>query len=223
MSARRVLPPLLLRSPLAVASLARNSPADRVPSHRTTFGASAYAIDLVPLGERGRSAPYTLISFLVPEPPERFAGFGAEVLAPCAGVVRHVRDGEEDHLAHRGIPSVLYALTQRRRLARGWDGLAGNHLILEAELPGASSHGRTAFVALCHLQRGSLRVAPGDRVAAGEVLARCGNSGNSMEPHVHLQAMDALDPGRATALPIAFPGGVPRSGQVLAGAGRPTG
>lgn len=63
----------------------------------------------------------------------------------------------------------------------------------------------------------------GQRVAAGEVLARCGNSGNSMEPHVHLQAMDGLDPRTAAALPLTFPGGVPRAGQRLAGAGEADG
>lgn len=210
--------PLQLAGPLRGDALVRNSPADRVPSHGTRIGASAHAIDLVPLDQQGSSAPYTLASLLLPKPPQRFAGFDAEVLAPVAGVVREVHDGEADHLAHRGVPSLLYALTQRRRLARGWIGLAGNHVVLE------TVHGsRAAFVALCHLRRGSLRVAPGDRVAAGEVIARCGNSGNSMQPHVHLQVMDAVDPGSAAALPLLVAGGVPRSGQRLPGAQRADG
>ena len=206
--------PLGLVSPLRGPALVRNSPADRVPSHGTTLGASTYAIDLVPLDEQGRSAPWTLRSFLRPEPPERFTGFGLEVLAPADGTVRHIHDGEADHRAHRGLPSVLYALTQRRRLHRGWQGLAGNHVVLEV-----ARDGRAAFVALCHLQQGSIAVGLGQRVTAGELLARCGNSGNSMEPHVHLQAMDGLDPGTAAALPLTFPGGVPRAGQRLPGSG----
>lgn len=213
-AARGSTAPLGLVSPLRGAALVRNSPADRVPSHGTTLGASSYAIDLVPLDDRGRTASYTPMSFLLPEPPERFAGFGLEVLAPADGNVRHVHDGEADHRAHRGLPSVLYALTQRRRLRRGWQGLAGNHVVLEV-----ACGGRAAFVALCHLQQGSIAVRIGQRVSAGEVLARCGNSGNSMEPHVHLQAMDGLDPGTAAALPLTFPGGVPRTGRRLPGAG----
>lgn len=204
---------LRLESLLSGAALVRNSPTDRVPSHGTTRGASSYAIDLVPLDEQGRSASYTLRSFLRPEAPERFAGFGTEVLAPVAGTVRLVHHGEADHRAHRGLPSVLYALTQRRRLRRGWQGLAGNHVVLEV-----ACGGRAAFVALCYLQQGSIAVGIGQRVSAGEVLARCGNSGNSMEPHVHLQTMDGLDPGTAAALPLTFPGGVPRTGKRLAGA-----
>jgi len=49
---------------------------------------------------------------------------------------------------------------------------------------------RAAIAALVHLRRGSVRVRPGDRVAAGPLLAECGNSGNSSEPHLHFQLMD---------------------------------
>lgn len=36
-----------------------------------------------------------------------------------------------------------------------------------------------------HLERGSVRVRPGDRVARGEWLARSGNTGFSTAPHLH--------------------------------------
>jgi murein DD-endopeptidase MepM/ murein hydrolase activator NlpD len=41
---------------------------------------------------------------------------------------------------------------------------------------------------LAHLQQGSVKVAAGSRVQRGDELARCGSSGNSTEPHLHLQA-----------------------------------
>ncbi|WP_315897911.1 M23 family metallopeptidase [Isoptericola variabilis] len=44
----------------------------------------------------------------------------------------------------------------------------------------------------------------GDRVAAGQPLGECGNSGNSTQPHVHVQAMDGPDPERARAVPITW-------------------
>ena len=90
-----------------------------------------------------------------------------------------VLDEEPDHDAHRGVPSLAYVLTQRRRLAQGWSALAGNHIFLAA--PGGE------VVALCHLQRGSVGVRVGQYVRAGEPIERCGNSGNSTEPHLHLQ------------------------------------
>lgn len=202
--------------PLAVPGpgrwLAQNSPASRIPSHGTRRYALEQSIDLTPVGEDDRSARYGLRAFLRPEPPEEFVGFGREIRAPVAGSIRLAHDGEQDHAAHRGLPSVAYMLTQGRRAADGWVGLAGNHLVIEAD---ASVAGAGVFVALCHLQRGSLAVAVGQQVRMGQFLARCGNSGNSTEPHLHLQVMDAADPAIAQALPFTFPGGVPRNGAVI--------
>lgn len=187
--------------------LVQNSPANRVPSHGTPFFATAYAIDFVPVDERGRSARLSLASILRPEPPELFPGFGRQLTAPAPGVVVAVHDGEPDHEAFRGLPSIRYALTQKRRAANGWSALGGNHVIIEL---------RTGeFVALCHLQHGSLRVSAGQSVAVGDEIGQCGNSGNSTEPHVHMQAMDAKDLDHANAIPISFQGRLPRNQEVI--------
>lgn len=185
----------------------RNSPADRVPSHGTTLFATAHAIDLVPVGSDGRTAPFGLRALLRSEPADRFPGFGRTVLAPVAGVVVAVHGSSPDHPAHRGLPSLGYALTQRRRAAGGWAALAGNHVILR------TTGGE--FVALCHLRRGSLTVTIGDRVAVGDPLGGCGNSGNSMEPHLHLQVMTSADASSARPVPFILPSGMPRNGTVL--------
>ena len=187
--------------------LVQNSPADRVPSHGTTLFATSFAIDFVPVDEAGRTAPLTIRSLLRPEPPERFPGFGRPVLAPVDGVVVGVHRTAPDHLAFRGLPSVGYALTQRRRAAAGWVELAGNHVMIET--------GDGPVVAVCHLQRDSLQVRLGQRVRVGRTLGRCGNSGNSTEPHVHVQAMDRADVLDATAVPITFGGRLPRNGDVV--------
>ena len=187
--------------------LVQNSPANRVPSHGTRLFASAYAIDFVPVDERGRSARLSLASMVRPEPPERFPGFGRPLTAPARGVVVAVHDGEPDHEAFRGIPSIRYALTQQRRAANGWVGLSGNHVIIEAR-PGT-------FVALCHLRRGTIRVRVGQSVAMGDEVGQCGNSGNSTEPHVHVQGMDSVDPRHSRAVPISFHGGLPRNRELV--------
>ena len=196
-----------LQYPFTGAWLVQNSPADRVPSHGTRLLGTSYAIDFTPVDRNGRSARFTLASLVRPEPPEHFAGFGRAVQAPVSGLVCAAHDGETDHAAFRGLPSIGYAATQARRVREGWLGLAGNHVMIESA---------GLFVSLCHLKRGSVRVRPGQWVECGEVLGACGNSGNSTEPHLHVQAMDGPDPEQASAVPITFPGGLPRNGTVLA-------
>lgn len=181
--------------------LVQNSPANRVPSHGTTAFASSYAIDFVPVDARGRTAPVRLTTLVRPERPDRFPGFGRPVLAPVAGTVTASHGGEEDHRAFRGLPSVGYALTQGRRAALGWVALAGNHVVIQAA--------GGVVVALCHLRRGTPVVEVGDSVVAGQLVGHCGNSGNSTEPHLHLQALNSWPPEHAIAVPISFGAVVP--------------
>ena len=51
-----------------------------------------------------------------------------------------------------------------------------------------------------------MAVVPGRRVEVGDELGRCGSSGNSTQPHVHVQAMDAPDALAARGLPLVFRG-----------------
>ena len=196
-----------LEYPFTGSWLTRNSPANRVPSHGTTLYASSFAIDFVPVDESGRSAPITFASLLRPEPVARFPGFGRLVLAPTDGVVVAVHGSQPDHAAFRGLPSLGYALTQARRAAAGWPTLAGNHVMIKTR--------GGPVVALCHLQQNSVRVEPGQRVEVGEALANCGNTGNSTEPHLHLQAISSVDVMSANAVPITLLGGLPRNGEVV--------
>jgi murein DD-endopeptidase MepM/ murein hydrolase activator NlpD len=113
------------------------------------------------------------------------------------GTVAAVHQGEPDHEARRSPLTLLpYALGQASRLRQGLGRITGNCVII------SSAAGTSAFVAVMHLQAGSIRVSVGQEVAVGEHIANCGNSGNSTQPHVHLQAMDRLDPWTAQALPL---------------------
>lgn len=190
--------PPVLSLPLTGPCLVQNSPARRVPSHGTHIMASTYAIDLVPVDQRGRSGrTRDWRTWLATEPPERFVGFGQPVLAPADGTVVHVHDGEPDHEARRSQLSLIpYALGQGGRLKQGAAGLAGNYVVIRLA--------DRMFVALVHLKLGSLAVADGDVVRTGDRLADCGNSGNSTEPHVHLQVMDGPDPMTARGVPLVF-------------------
>ncbi|MEA5118680.1 MAG: M23 family metallopeptidase [Propionicimonas sp.] len=186
--------------------LVQNSPANHVPSHGTTLFATAYAIDFVPVDDAGHTAPFTARSLLLPEPADAFPGHGRPVLSPVTGTVLTAHHESADHPAYRGLPSVGYALMQRRRVAAGWTALAGNHVLI--------GNGQ-AVIALCHLQQGSITVRPGQRVRIGETLGRCGNTGNSTEPHLHIQAIDSPDIARAHAVPLTFQGSLPRNGDLI--------
>lgn len=189
---------------------ARNSPARRVPSHGSHLMGTTYAIDFVPVDERGRSGPVTWRTALATEAPEVFVGFGRPVLAPCDGTVVAVHDGEVDHVARRSpVAGVGYLLGQMRRARGGPPAVAGNHVVVAMD-------GVQAFVLLAHLRRDSVAVRVGDRVGVGDAVGTCGNSGNSIQPHVHVQATDSTDWARTRGLPIAF---VAPSGPYLPGEG----
>jgi murein DD-endopeptidase MepM/ murein hydrolase activator NlpD len=54
------------------------------------------------------------------------------------------------------------------------------------------------------LRRGSVRVTAGERVVAGQHVGECGNTGNSTEPHVHVQLMDHPRAWLAAGIPFRF-------------------
>lgn len=54
------------------------------------------------------------------------------------------------------------------------------------------------FVLLAHLVPGSVAVLPGAWVKPGDVVGKCGNSGRSPQPHIHLHVQTGDEPGSAT-------------------------
>lgn len=179
--------------------LARNSPARRVPSHGTDLFGGRYAIDFIGVDHRRRTAERRdWRTFLATEPPERFLAFGRPILAPAGGTVVAAHDGETDHVGRRSQPTLVpYTLGQAARVRQGVAAIAGNYLVIALRDSGA-------FVALAHLRAGSVRVAVGEEVTADQPVAECGNSGNSTQPHLHLQVMDSPDLSIARGVPMAF-------------------
>lgn len=189
--------PVVLDLPVVGRWQARNSPARRVPSHGTHLFATTWAVDLVAVEGRRSARTTDWRTLLASEAPERFVGFGMAVLAPATGTVVTVHDGEPDHVARRSLPAGLpYLLRQRSRVRAGAGAVAGNHVVLQV--------GDRAFVLLAHLRSGSVAVRAGQQVTAGRPVGACGSSGNTTQPHLHVQAMDAADPYRAHGLPLAF-------------------
>jgi hypothetical protein len=189
---------VVLRLPFTHRWVVQNSPARRVPSHGTDLLGTRYAIDFVGVDHRHRTAPLRdWRTFLATEPAERFVGFGRPILAPAGGIVAAAHDGEIDHEARRSqLALVPYALGQASRLRQGVHAITGNFVTIDLR--------DGLFFSLVHLRAGSLCVDVGDAVSAGQQIAECGNSGNSTQPHVHVQANDHVDPNRAGGVPIMF-------------------
>lgn len=109
-----------------------------------------------------------------------YHAYNRPVRAPADGRVAGVHDGEPDATPGEPEPS-----------RRG-----GNQIVLEVA-PGE-------YLFLLHLKAGSIRVAAGQQVRRGEILARVGNSGNSTEPHLHLHLQDTPSIERGQAIPFYF-------------------
>lgn len=179
--------------------LSEVSPTRRVPSHGTDLFGTTYAFDFLAVDDDGRTAPArSLRTVFATEPPELFYAFGRPLYSPVAGTVVSVHDGEPDHEARRSMLTLIpYGISQARRIRRGLTAILGNHVIIQVA---ESSY----CVGLVHLQRGSVQASPGDRVWAGDQIGRCGNSGNSTQPHLHIQAMDSSDLYAVKGVPLRF-------------------
>jgi murein DD-endopeptidase MepM/ murein hydrolase activator NlpD len=190
---------VVISLPFAGLWLTRNSPARRIPSHGTDMWGEQYAIDFIGVDHRRRTADRRdWRTFVASEPAERFFAYGRPILAPADGTVVDVHDREVDHVGRRSqLTLVPYAFGQLARLRQGVGAIAGNYLII-------ALRDRGVFVALVHLRAGSIGVVIGEEVATGQPVANCGNSGNSTQPHVHVQVMDSPDLSVARGVPMAF-------------------
>ncbi|MEU9338091.1 M23 family metallopeptidase [Streptomyces sp. NPDC048290] len=186
---------------------ALNSPADRTPSHGTHSYAQTYAIDIVAEpGTPDRARPAFRMLWPLLRRNADFPAFGAPLLAVADATVVHASDGQRDHRARNSLPALVYLMVVEAavRELTGAHRILGNHLILDL--------GDGRFALYAHLRQGSLGVRAGDRVRAGQVVAQCGDSGNSTEPHLHFQLMDGPDPVAARGIPFQWRGvGVPRN------------
>ncbi|WP_204115449.1 M23 family metallopeptidase [Shimia biformata] len=98
-------------------------------------------------------------------PTRRAMHRGVPVLAARAGIVTGLRDGMPDS----GFTTGTEAAISGRE--------CGNGVVI--------NHGQGWVTQYCHLQNGSIAVANGQKVAAGERLGLIGQSGKAAFPHLH--------------------------------------
>lgn len=107
------------------------------------------------------------------------------VFSPADGVVVESHDSEADR-KHQSLLRDLWGMLSSRPdvKSEGLRPFAGNYIIIQAN---------GFYVFLAHLKQHSLTVSTGDTVRTGQPLARVGNSGMTLEPHLHFQLFDQID------------------------------
>jgi len=151
--------------------LAGDGPSNDSPHRRAltalagrTYIAQRFAIDWMLVGPNGDTHRGDATR------NESYWGFDQPVLAVADGEVTEVVDSIADHAPHVLPGAVTLA------------NIAGNHVILRI-----APH---RYVLYAHLERGSVRVRPGERVRRGQAIAKLGDSGQTTAPHLHLQVAD---------------------------------
>lgn len=122
------------------------------------LGGSMLAIDIVKLNAFGNRA-----DGIAPRALSAYEIFGETLYSPCQGRIVNIRDGLPDNPP--GNPDLEYP--------------EGNYIVLKCA---------EADIVLAHLKQNSITVTPEKGVTLGQPLAEIGNSGNTLEPHLHIGA-----------------------------------
>jgi peptidase M23-like protein len=106
--------------------------------------------------------------------------FGQSIYAPADGLVVKTENEVPDNTPGEMNPKAAL----------------GNYVTLD--------HGSEEFSFFAHFRQGTVAVRGGDRVRSGQLLAQCGNSGNSSEPHLHYHLQNTPVPFQGDGLPAFF-------------------
>lgn len=134
-------------------------------SEGTHQGYATFAYDLVPAEKVVSEAVFRSRTRLGDHPC-----YGRPVVAPADGRVVWARDGAREF--------APFHESKKHE--------AGNFVILQ--------HTPDELTEFRHLQRGSVAVREGEQVRAGQMIGRCGNSGNALTPHLHFAFLGSYQP-----------------------------
>jgi len=131
-------------------------------NHHMTVLAQWYAIDFMKVGGPSQRSLVKTDGASI----EDYYSWGEPVSSPCDGEVIGVVDDLPDNpLGKKDTKNP-----------------AGNHVVIKIAT--------NRFVFLADFQKKSIQVKVGDKLKSGQVIGKCGNSGNSDGPHVHMHIQD---------------------------------
>lgn len=131
------------------------------------YFAQRFAIDWMRLDESGRFVQGDASNV------HNYHSYGADVLAVADGTVVETLNNLDDQKPGTLPDPKTITL----------ENVDGNHVVLDL--------GDGVFAFYAHLQKGSVRLASGDRVKRGQVLGKLGNTGNTSAPHLHFHLMES--------------------------------
>ena len=151
--------------------------------HHSDTTTQQYALDIGKLNSWG-----LLTQGFFPEDLNKYVIYGDTIFSPCDGKIVRAKDGLDN--LPLGVRDNLNP--------------AGNHIILEYE---------NNLILMAHMLKNSILVSTGDIVKKGQALARVGNSGRTIHPHLHIHAIAGTDTSKiiqgGNGIPIYFDGKFP--------------
>lgn len=149
-------------------------------SHSWGVPTQRYAYDFLIMNESGKT--YRGEN---PADVNAYECYGKAVLAPADGTVMEIGTNCEDGKIM--LPGNMEATAKDIR---------GNYVLIK--------HAENEYGFIGHLQPQSICVKAGERVQAGQIIAKCGNTGNSSEPHVHFHVQDGANFFTSAGISIMF-------------------
>jgi len=155
-----------------------NGGVDKKHSHSWGLLSQRYAYDFFIMDDEGATSGGD--KKLV----QNYFCYGQDVIAPADGEAVKVKDCYAD------------SRTDGRKAYCDANDIRGNFIVIK--------HADGEYSLIAHLMPGSILVKIGDKVRQGEVVAKCGNSGNTSEPHIHFQLQSGKNFFTSAGLPVAF-------------------
>lgn len=128
---------------------------------------------------------------------EHTYSWAKEVYAPFNGTVVKVSNDQNDRTKLNILRDLIRGLVLAPRSKNNAiNYFLGNYIIIE------SSEG--IFALLAHLKKGSVLAVEKQDIKCGDLIAQVGNSGNTIQPHLHFHLMMENEPDNSIPIPFIF-------------------